>query len=129
MRAESGGILQISLVTAAKAEALILGAALGDDYSAGLLRAASECAKRIRSAPKRKPMLCLCCPAEIRLLPSVAFVVAMPHTDQPHQALGAALCPRCAAKSDPLTEAVHALRAIWPDLRPFDLAPGTEVIQ
>lgn len=120
---EAAGVLDVNLIDASVGADLFISAALGNCESTALLAAIRKAAECVRSAPRRKPALCVSCPRSIRrITPTTVFGVARPAVPTPTGALAFAFCDRCSA--DPSTLAVKAtegLRRIWPDLRPIKI--------
>ncbi len=117
--AESGGAINVTIVTPETGRELIAWAALGNSEAATLLRAVVGSAAWIKRAPRDKPTLCMCCPRPIRRVTgATVFGVAAPANDRPVQAIGFAFCDRCGERpSELLGKAAAGLRRIWPDLR------------
>ena len=116
---EAGGMFELHVVNQMNTADLLAAAILGDAHAAALLRAVAQAARQIDRAPRRKPSLCLSCPRTIRRACEATFVVAVPHADEPTTAIGAALCPRCAASGDLTATALAGFRRhLWPDARP-----------
>jgi hypothetical protein len=129
VHAEAGGLLRLYFLTPEDGWRLMLGAAAGDAWATGMLTAVADCARAIKSAPKRKPSLCLCCPAPLRRPAGLMFCIAVPETGTPRHALGSAICPRCAGRPELESRAAVALRQVWPDLREIRPMPGPETMQ
>ena len=125
---EAGGLIRISIVHPEDAPALIVAAMDGDQFSHAILNAVSETARQIAAAPRGSEVLCLVCPAAIRTLPGVAFVVVLPQVSGPHHGLGSAVCPKCAARPDLNGHVTATLRKVWPGLREIQIAPGSEAL-
>jgi hypothetical protein len=121
VHAESGGLLQIHVFAPGDVGALLADALMGDATAGRLFRAINNSIKQIGAAPRRKPVLCLCCPRAIRLRDQFSIVVTVPHHEAPTRALGSALCQRCTVAPEPLMpRVVTGLRRIWPEVRAID---------
>ncbi len=116
----AGGLLDINIIDAADGREMLAAAALGNFEAAMLMRAVYQAASRINHAPRRSPVLCICCPRSIkRLTPRLVFGVAFPAIAKPSNAIGFAFCERCSEDRNTLAiKAAEGLRQIWPDLRP-----------
>jgi hypothetical protein len=115
---EAAGMLALNIVRPGDALNLVVASLEGDPEATRLLRAVRDTVARVESAPKRKPMLCGCCPRALR---GSGFVicVAIPDRDSPTNGLAFALCEHCSRDDTALVgKASSALRTIWPDLRP-----------
>ena len=117
---EAAGLLDVSIVDARSGIELIADAILGDRKAVGLLQAVAQAAQHVRQAPRRKPVLCFCCPREVkRITVDTVFGIAVPATANPTGALGFVFCGKCAADRGTLAaRAVDGLKRIWPDSRP-----------
>jgi hypothetical protein len=71
--------------------------------------------------PRKKPILCLCCPRAIRLRDQFSIVVTLPGREAPTGAIGSALCQRCASARPLMPQVVAGLKRIWPGSRAVDL--------
>ena len=120
---EAAGLLDVNLIDASVGADLLISAALGNSESAALLDAIRQAAECVRSAPRRKPALCVCCPRSIRrITPTTVFGVARPAVPTPTGALAFAFCDRCSADRTALAvKATEGLRRIWPDLRQINI--------
>lgn len=118
---EAGGVLALNIVRPGDALNLVVASLGGDAEATRLLRAVCDTVARVESAPKRKPMLCGCCPRALR---GSGFVicVAIPDRDAPTNGLAFALCENCSRDDAALREkASSALRTIWPDIRTIEI--------
>ena len=127
--AEAAGAVKTWFFTPRDGACLLVGAAAGDAWARGMLRAISECIRRIREAPKRRPILCACCPAPVRTAAGGTFIVITPYTDAPRHGMGAVLCPACAARPDVAERVLAALQQVWPDLREVQPVSGPGRVQ
>lgn len=127
--AEGGGLVRLHFITPRDGAQLLLAAAAGDDWPLGLLVAISDCVRQIETAPKHAATLCLVCPRELRSVAGAMFCISVPDAATPRHAIGSAICPICAARSDLESRAMTALRGIWPDLRRIEVMPGPERVQ
>ena len=112
---EAAGLLRVHLVKPADSVHLIAAAILGEPTPLLLLQAITQAARQIRKAPRRLPVLCLCCPRPIRKPEGVTFCVTLPDIDRPGMAIGSAICPECAKNAE--ANALQGLRRLWPELR------------
>jgi hypothetical protein len=118
---EAAGVLDLAIVRPIDVPALLISSLAGNADATRILQAISDAQKRIVTAPRRSPMLCASCPRPL-LQNDYSFAVALPHCDAPVQALGMAVCLRCANEPELIAEkALSALRRVWPDLRPFTI--------
>jgi hypothetical protein len=120
---EAAGLLEIQVIDA-KLGAVLFGAAMaGDGEALVLFRAVSEAANQIRTAPRKRPTLCLCCPAAVRTItPTTVFVVAMPANARRACAVGAVYCDQCAVDRNTLMRrTTAAFRQVWPELRAIEV--------
>ncbi len=114
---EAGGVLGLDIVRRRDARDLVVSAAAGDTHAAMVLRAVKDTLAKIQSAPRRRPMLCVCCPRSL-LKHDFAVVLASPEREDRQQGLALAVCTTCATSVPEITAKVAvALREIWPDLR------------
>jgi hypothetical protein len=129
VHAEAGGLLRVWRFAPSDGVRLLAAAAAGDAWSYGMLTAISDCVRHITAAPKRRPTLCLACPAPIRTAPGATFIVTVPEITAPRHAIGSAICRACAGRNDLDQRVLVALRGIWPDLRTIEVMPGPEGVQ
>jgi hypothetical protein len=117
---EAAGMLDVDIIDAAYGATLLVRALRGDRESAALLLAVTQAAALIKRAPRRNPVLCICCPRSVkRLSDATVFGVATPSIANPTGALGFIFCDRCGADRATLAaKAADGLKRIWPDLRP-----------
>lgn len=114
---ESGGALSVHVVFLEDIRDLITDALIGDPDAAQLLPLVRQGIRSIRSASRKKPALCGCCPRPIRS--QFALAIVLPERDDPTQGIAIGLCPKC-TENDVCRahqKAAEALRAIWPDGR------------
>lgn len=110
-------MLGLDIVRGNDALDLITSAAAGDTHALVVLRAVSDTIAKIQSAPRRRPMLCACCPRSL-LKHDFAVAIASPEREDRQQGLALAVCTTCATSIPDITAKVAvALRKIWPDLR------------
>jgi hypothetical protein len=71
-------------------------------------------AKQIRSAPRKTPALCGCCPRPIRT--NFALAIILPERSDPSQGFAIGLCAKCTEgdKNRAHQKAAEALRGVWP---------------
>lgn len=117
--AEAAGLVEVQVVMRKDMPELLGCALAGDPEALRLGHLVCDTLDRIERAPKRRPMLCGCCPRTLRRgRYSLAF--AVPRRDAPQEALSLAICEGCATDHAGVMDKVHAaLRRIWPDLRPL----------
>jgi hypothetical protein len=118
---EAAGVLALNIIRPGDALNLVVASLEGGREATRLLRAVCDIVARVESAPRKKPMLCGCCPRPLR---GSGFVicVAVPDRDSPTNGLAFALCEHCSRDDTALLgKASSALRTIWPDLRPITI--------
>jgi hypothetical protein len=116
------GILQLVVITPDDASALLIDAIAGDADAMRLFNAIGDTQAKVVSAPKRSPILCASCPTPL-LHSRYSLAVAFPSCDTPGLGLGMAVCAICATTPAAIAaKALFALRVIWPDLRPIEIA-------
>lgn len=114
---EAGGLLELQVIQRTDLPALMLDALAGSSEAAQTLRLANNAVTSIQAAPRRKPMLCGCCPRALRG-GRYAVVLARPARDDAAQGLAMAICTKCGPDFGAIQAAATvALRRIWPDLR------------
>ncbi len=122
---EANGVLALNIVRPGDSLNLVAASLEGDSEASRLPRAVCDTVGKIENAPRKKPMLCGCCPRALR---GSGFVicVAIPDRDSPTNGLAFALCEYCSRDDAALVEkASSALRTVWPDLRPVTVThPG-----
>jgi len=119
LQANSGGVVDVQIITQQNVPGLIQRAMAGDWDAACTLEAVDHALGKIQNAPKRKPMLCGCCPQPLRA-GKYAIVVAKGADDMAGQALTLAICDRCGHVHGAAQAAAStALRRIWPNSRPI----------
>jgi hypothetical protein len=117
---ESGGYVEIATVRPVDVPSIVASALAGDAEARRLLVAVNEGIRHIRSAPRRKPALCVCCPRPLRAGQQFSVVVVVPVREAPEQLLALGVCARCATTTDEITaKAIQGLRRLWPALRPL----------
>ena len=118
IHAEAGGMLSISLIDPARAHALLAASFAGDEAAARLMLGVFSAIETVQRAPRRKPVICLCCPRVVRPRDRFIVCVTMPENGSPSTGISSVLCARCFADKAGLNERVAAaLRSIWPDAR------------
>jgi len=116
--AEAGGMLSLQVIQRTDLPAMILDALAGSAEAAQLLRLTNQALHNIQAAPRRKPMLCGCCPRSLRH-GRYSIIIARPACDDPSQGLALAICNTCGPDRDAIdAKAVAALVRIWPNVRP-----------
>lgn len=129
---EAAGMLAVEIISPDTALDLLREAMSGSHASYVLFTAVTQAAQRVQSAPRKKPVLCVCCPRPIRRLSTdILFGVAVPATPSATSALGFAICGRCAEdRRAALEKAQAGLSRIWPGLRPVTVTHhGPEAMQ
>lgn len=122
MATESGGLLSLRVFRQDDMPDLVAHARAGDPEAFMLTEALLGALQAIKNAPQKSPMLCGCCP---RTFPKNEFsiVLALPEVESPMTGLSIGICKRCATEPDDIRDkAVIALRKLFPDLKPVDLA-------
>ena len=97
VHAESGGLLEVHVFAPGDVGKLLADVLMGDATAGRLFEAINNGIEQIGAAPRRKPVLCLCCPRAIRLRDQFSIVVTLPRSDNPTMGIASALCQRCAA--------------------------------
>lgn len=126
---ESAGLIRTYFIGPQEGASLLVASALGDAWCTSMLGAVAHCMQRVANAPKRSPVLCLCCPRPVRHVPDVIFCVVVPEVGHPNQALGCVICPACAREPGLNARALKGLRAVWPQIRQIEVSPGPVTVQ
>lgn len=115
---DASGMAELLIIRPSDALDILTDALAGDHQAGSIFRALSEAARSVEAAPRRKPMLCSCCPRPLR--GSVfTFGLILPSRDDPSTGLALGVCSHCAVeRSDVRAKATEALRRLLPDLRP-----------
>ena len=83
--------------------------------------------QRVGEAPRSEPVLCLCCPRQLRS-DRFAIVAVLSGREDWRRCMALAICRRCGGTRAQVSErAQDALRLVWPDARRIDLpivSPG-----
>lgn len=115
---EAGGLLTVQVIQQHDMPAMIADALCGSAEAVQLLRLTNQVLANIQGAPRRKPMLCGCCPRALRG-GRYAIIIARPACDDPTEGLSLAICRKCGPDHDTLqVKAAVALARIWPNVRP-----------
>lgn len=115
---EAGGLAELLIVRPSDALDILTDAIAGDPQARSIFRALSVAARSVEAAPRRKPVLCSCCPRPLRGS-DFTFGLILPFRDDRSVGLALGVCGRCAVKRDDVrVKATEALRRMWPDLRP-----------
>ena len=115
---QSGGAVEIVVVMQAEIPEVVGAALAGEPGAVQIFQLTIQTLHRIETAPKRDPLLCATCPQALRSDGRFSLVMAIPACDSPVQALGLAVCGKCATEPVAVqAKGVAALRNIWPDLR------------
>ena len=128
---ESAGLLSVSVIDPLSACALLGATLAGDKEAAILMRAVMSTVTAVERAPRKKPVLCLCCPRAMRPRDPFSICVTTPENGNPSAALGSVICAHCLGdKSTLLARVATALRGLWPDARVVDhVHQAPEVMQ
>jgi len=126
---EAAGVLTVHYVSGEDGPRLLMESMLGDKRATQVMTAVVDCLRAIRTAPRRKPTLCLCCPRAIRDPAGVVFCIAIPDRPDARQGIGTAICSRCATAPDRSERTLAAFRRVWPDAREIQIAAGPERVQ
>jgi hypothetical protein len=119
---EAQGVMSLVVIHPAEAPALFLDAAAGVPGAIQALNAYSDTMWRIRSAPRRDPMLCAACPRPLRKR-AFAIVLAIPERDDPTRCLGLGICGKCASTDAQIrAKALEGLRRLWPTAREIEIS-------
>lgn len=114
---EADGLMALLVVQRGDMPHLLAAALGGDVESMMTLKSVNEALHRIRNAPRKRQMLCGCCPRRLRN-GLFAIVLARAATEDPEHGLALAICERCGNTVDEIeAAAVQALRRIWSDGR------------
>ncbi len=114
---QAAGALEIVVVMQHEIPEAILTALSGDPAIVQVAQMIMQTLAHIEGAPRHSPMLCAVCPQPLRINGRFNLAMAMPACDSPVQALGLAICGKCA--TEPTTvqaKAIEGLRKIWPTL-------------
>ncbi len=115
---EAGGLLTVQVIQQHDIPAMIVDALCGNAEAAQLLRLTNQAIANIHGAPRRKPMLCGCCPRALRG-GRYAIIIARPACDGATEGLSLAICRRCGPDFGAIqAKATAALARIWPNVRP-----------
>ena len=122
---EAAGVLSLQVIQRGDMPALISDALSGSGEAMDLLRLVRETMAGIQAAPRRKPMLCGCCPKALRD-GRFSVVLAKPDRADASQGVAMMICARCGQNRGAIqAAALVALRRIWPDCRPITIThPG-----
>lgn len=116
-QSEAGGMAELLIVRPSDALDILADAMAGDRQAGSIFRALSEAARSVEAAPRKKPVLCSCCPRPLRGS-DFTFGLVLPSRDNPSISLALGVCSRCAVKRDDVrVKATEALRRMWPELR------------
>jgi len=121
MGQQGGGAVVLHFVTFAHVPGIMHRADAGSADDLRILKALGEALTGIQGAPRKRPMLCACCPRPVRGS-GFAIALAMPSGPNPTSALTLAVCDACAPDEDAFqAKATEAFRRIWPDGRPIQV--------
>lgn len=116
---EAGGVLSLQVIQRGDMPALISDALAGSGEAMELLRLVRETMDGIQAAPRRKPMLCGCCPKALRN-GRFSVVLAKPDRADASQGIAMMICAKCGPSYGAIqAAALVALRRIWPNCRPI----------
>lgn len=122
--AECAGVVALQVVTPEDLPEMLAASLMGDREATRLAHLVAQALRRIEEAPRSRAMLCAACPKRLRG-GRYAIVCAVPHRDDPREALTLGVCRRCATRHDAIVQkAGQALKRVWPDLRAIDIHPG-----
>ena len=115
---EAAGLLSVNIVDPYCARALLVASFAGDEAAAILMRGVCMVVASVERAPRKKPVLCLCCPRSVHPRDPFSVCVTMPENGNPSTVIGSAICARCLTdKCTLLARVATALKAIWPNAR------------
>ncbi len=115
---QAAGALEIIVVMQHEIPEAIVTALAGDPAVMQVAQMIMQALAGIKHAPRHSPMLCACCPQPLRINGRFSLAMALPACDAPVQALGLAICGKCATEPSAVqVRAIEALRKIWPTLR------------
>ena len=119
--AEAGGVMEVSMVGREEWPHLHAAALQGDRTAGVILVAIADTITRVARAPRRRPMLCLCCPRSLRGSRFLCGVL-LPSRPEPTSGIGVAVCHHCARTADEaMPKVLEALKRTWLDLRAVQL--------
>jgi hypothetical protein len=122
IHADAAGVMSLTVILPSEAPGLLLDSLCGNREAAILLHTVQHAIRNIRTAPRKRPQLCVSCPRPIGPRLKCSFVVATPHKDNPAGAVAMAVCHRCATRpSEVQSKALEGLKRLWPDLYPFSV--------
>jgi hypothetical protein len=115
---ESGGLVAVHIFFPEDLRGLITRSLVGDREATMLVPLVRQGTKQIRSASRKAPALCGCCPRPIRS--HFALAIVLPERSDPSQGFAIGLCAKCTEGdiNRAHQKAVESLAAIWPDARP-----------
>ena len=115
---QAAGALEIVVVMQHEIPEAILTAMAGNPAVVQVAQMIMQTLAGIEGAPRHSPMLCAVCPQPLRINGRFSLAMALPACDSPAQALGLAICGKCATEPTAVqAKAIEALRKIWPTLR------------
>jgi hypothetical protein len=115
---EAGGVWNAYAFRPPDKTSLMLAAAYGDAFAELALNVIDTVTSGVRSAPRKAPMRCMCCPRAIRYGAWYAIAMVAPSRPDASRSIGAAVCERCAADEAMLTgKIIAAMRELMPDAR------------
>jgi hypothetical protein len=115
---EAGGMLSVNIVEPSRAHGLMAASLAGDENATRLMRALVLAIEAVHRAPRKRPVLCLCCPRAVRPRDQFTVCVTRPENGNPSMVIGSAICARYFADKSTLIERVAtALKEIWPQAR------------
>ena len=125
LHAESGGLLDLLIVTPSNLLALIALAHAGDAAADRIANATSEMMTIVRQGSRRAPTLCTGCSKPLRSGRYNVVVASAADATKVDDAITMAICDRQVCGSTPAAiqrQAVAALRKIWPGVRQVPMA-------
>ena len=125
LHAESGGLLDLLIVTPSNLLALIALAHAGDAAADRIANATSEMMTIVRQGSRRVPTLCTGCSKPLRAGRYNIVVASAADATKVDDAITMAFCDRQVCGSTPAAiqrQAAAALRKIWPGVRQVPIA-------
>ncbi len=121
-RRQTGGLIEIGLVMPGMLPNIRAAAAAGDDRALMLQQSANAVRRQVAAAPRKRPVLCSCCPQPLASA-RYAVCVAIPGGQhRPSHGITFGVCRRC-GDTEPAVHsaAIKALQILWPETRPITI--------
>lgn len=119
---QAGGLLELHIIRDSDVTDLLLRSIMGDAEASRLVSTNLSARKQVATAPRKRPMLCACCPRPLLRHTPFAVIVATPNWEDFAKCLTLGVCQKCAVELDDIhARAMEALKRIWPDARPIDI--------